>query len=142
KLSISGEELQQRIENMNYGGEKSKDWARRWLDVESRGQVGLALFPIPPIIERGSGDKMYDVDGKEYIDLLSGFSVSSLGQCNPEITEVITNQASKLTHYFDFPHPERIQMAEKLTKITPIKGGDSRVVFGVTGSESVELAIR
>ncbi|MGM8365946.1 aspartate aminotransferase family protein [Virgibacillus sp. W0181] len=142
KLSINEEQLQQRINNMSYGDEKSKDWARRWLDVESRGQVGLSLFPVPPIIERGSGDKLYDVDGKEYIDLLSGFSVSALGQCNPEITKTISEQAGKLTHYFDFPHPERIEMAEKLTKMTPIKGEDARVVFGVTGSDSVELAIR
>src|SRR5699024_7397757 len=128
------EEIRERINNMNYGGKNSKDWARRWLDVESKGQVGLALFPVPPIIESASGDKLYDVDGKEYIDLLSGFSVSALGQCNPEITQIISEQAEKLTHYFDFPHPERIKMAEKLTELTPIRGDKSRVVFGVTGS--------
>lgn len=142
KLAISGEELDKRLEDMNYGGPKSKEWSRRWLDTESRGQVGLSLFPMPPIIERGYEDRLVDVDGKEYIDLLSGFSVSALGQCNPEITKVIQEQATKLTHYFDFPHPERIKMAEKLTQITPIKGGEARVVFGVTGSDSVELAIR
>lgn len=142
KLSISENELKKRLEGMTYGDQKSKEWAQRWLNVESRGQVGLSLFPIPPIIERASGDRLYDVDGKEYIDLLSGFSVSALGQCDPEITEIIQEQATKLTHHFDFPHPERIKMAEKLTQITPIKGGDARVVFGVTGSDSVELAVR
>lgn len=142
KLSISTEELEKRLADMDYGGKQSKAWARRWLDVESRGQVGLSLFPIPPIIEHASSDRLYDVDGKEYIDLLSGFSVSSLGQNNPEITKIIQKQAAKLTHYFDFPHPERIKMAEKLTQMTPIKGKDSRVVFGVTGSDSVELAVR
>ena len=86
KLSISEEELEKRLAGMDYGGEQSKDWARRWLNVESRGQVGLSLFPIPPMIERALGDRLYDVDGKEYIDLLAGFSVSTRGQNHPEIT--------------------------------------------------------
>lgn len=142
KLSISQEEINSRIENMSYGGEKNKEWLRRWLDVESRGQVGLSLFPVPPIIEKAKGDRLTDVDGKEYIDLLSGFSVSALGQNNEEVNKIIQEQSTKLTHNFDFPHPERIKMAETLTKITPIKGGNARVVFGVTGSDAVELAVR
>lgn len=142
KLSISDQELENRINNMSYGDVKNKEWARRWLNVESRGQVGLSLFPVPPIIEKAKGDRLIDVDGKEYIDLLSGFSVSALGQCDEELTKVIQEQATKLTHNFDFPHPERIKMAETLAKITPIKGGNAKVVFGVTGSDAVELAVR
>lgn len=142
KLSISKEEITNRIKNMEHGGENNKIWAQRWLNNESSGQVGLSLFSMPPIFESGSNDRLIDVDGKEYIDLLSGFSVSTLGHCNPEITEIIQRQASKFTHNFDFPHPERIKMAEKLTNLAPIKGGKAKVAFGVTGSDSVELAIR
>lgn len=141
KLVLTEQELQRRLDTVPYG-EQSKAWARRWLDAESRGQVGLGLFPIPPVIERAQGDRLIDVDGKEYIDLLAGFSVSALGQNNPEVTRIIQEQAAKLTHYFDLPHPERIKMAEKLASITPIKGGDARVVFGVTGSDAIELAVR
>ena len=142
KLQLTKEGIEKRFSKSSLG-ENSKVWARRWLDVESYGQVGLSLFNLPPIIERAKGgDILVDVDGKEYVDLLSGFSVSVLGECNEEVTKVIKEQAGKLVHYFDFPHPERIKLAEKLVRLTPIKGGKARVAFGVTGSDAVELAVR
>ncbi len=142
KLQLTKEDIEKRFSKSSLG-ENSKVWARRWLDVESYGQVGLSLFNLPPIIERAkAGDILVDVDGKEYVDLLAGFSVSALGECNKEVTRVIQEQASKLVHYFDFPHPERIKLAEKLVQISPIKGGKARVAFGVTGSDAVELAVR
>jgi 4-aminobutyrate aminotransferase-like enzyme len=141
KLKLTEAEIEQRISESSFG-EQGKNWARRWLSVESYGQVGLALFKMPPIVERAENDVLIDVDGKEYIDLLAGFSVSALGQCNRDIAEVIKEQSIKLVHYFDLPHPERIKLAEKLTQITPIKGGKARVVFGVTGADAVELAVR
>lgn len=141
RLRLTKEEIARRFTAAPFG-EKSKVWARRWLDVESYGQVGLALFDLPPIIERAEGDILIDVDGKEYVDLLAGFSVSALGGCNEEITTIIQEQAGKLVHYFDFPHPERIKLAEKLVQLVPIKGGEARVAFGVTGADAVELAVR
>ncbi|RLG09116.1 MAG: hypothetical protein DRN68_02395, partial [Thaumarchaeota archaeon] len=141
RLRLTPEEIKRRLASTPFG-EKAKSWARRWLEVESHGQVGLALFNLPPIVERAENDILVDVDGKEYVDLLAGFSVSALGECNREITEVIQKQATKLVHYFDLPHPERIKLAEKLVQIVPIKGGKARVAFGVTGSDAVELAIR
>jgi len=141
RLRVTPEEFARRIEGAPFG-DKGKEWARRWLSVESCGQVGLALFNLPPIVERAENDILVDVDGKRYIDLLAGFSVSALGQCNQEIAEVISAQARKLVHYFDLPHPERIKLAERLVEITPVKGGKARVVFGVTGADAVELAVR
>ena len=142
RLQLTPEKIEERFRNAAIGEESAK-WARRWLDVESYGQVGLALFDLPPIIERAKdGDILIDVDGKEYVDLLAGFSVSALGECNDQVTKVIQEQAGKLVHYFDFPHPERIKLAEKLVQISPIKGGKARVAFGVTGSDAVELAVR
>jgi len=141
RLKLTPKEVERRISGSPFG-ENGKAWAKRWLSVESYGQVGLALFKVPPIVERADNDILVDVDGKEYIDLLAGFSVSALGQCNKEIAEVISKQATKLVHYFDLPHPERIKLAEKLVEITPIKGGKARVAFGVTGADAVELAVR
>ena len=141
RLRLTAEEIDRRIGAAPFG-KQGKAWARRWLDVESYGQVGLALFDVPPIVERADNDILIDVDGKEYVDLLAGFSVSALGQCNEEVSRTIAKQAGKLIHYFDLPHPERIRMAERLTEICPIAGERSRVVFGVTGADAVELAIR
>lgn len=141
RLRITPEKIARRIEGAPFG-DKGKEWAQRWLSVESYGQVGLALFNLPPVVERAENDILIDVDGKEYVDLLAGFSVSALGECNPEVAAVIKDQADKLVHYFDFPHPERIKLAERLVEISPIKGEKARVAFGVTGADAVELAIR
>jgi 4-aminobutyrate aminotransferase-like enzyme len=99
------------------------------------------VFTVTPIIERGEGAYLYDVDGKEYLDLLSGFAVSALGECSEEVTKIIQKQASKLTHFFDFPHVERVKLAENLIKNSRMKA-KTRVVFGVTGSDGIELAVR
>ncbi len=142
RLGLTEKDIERRVQAAAFG-EKAKDWTHRWLAVESYGQVGLGLFNLPPMIESTKGgDILVDVDGKEYVDLLAGFSVSTLGECNEEITKVIQQQAGKLVHYFDFPHPERTKLAEKLVRISPIKGGKARVAFGVTGSDAVELAMR
>lgn len=132
--------MKKRLQNSPFGP-RTKEWAQRWLKRESYGQVGLSLFNLPPIIEQANNDILIDADGKEYIDLLAGFSVSSLGECNQEITSRIEEQAEKLVHYFDFPHPERIKLSERLAEITPVRE-DARVAYGVTGSDAVELAVR
>jgi len=141
RLKLTQEGIEGRIERAPLG-EQGEAWARRWLNAESYGQVGLSLFDIPPIIERANNDILIDVDGKEYVDLLAGFSVSALGQCNEEVSNIISEQSKKLIHYFDLPHPERIKMAERLQEICPISGDSSRVLFGVTGADAVELAVR
>lgn len=140
RLKLSAGEIEERIKKSPYGV-KTKEWASRWAEVESYGNVGFALYNVVPIMERGKGAYLYDADGKEYLDLLAGFSVSSLGTCNEEITRIIQEQSSKLIHYFDFPHIERIKMGEKLVGLSKIKE-KTRVLFGVTGSDGIELAVR
>ncbi len=140
RLKVTDQILSQRVEKSPFGA-KSKEWARKWQQYESFGSIGWGLFDVPPIIERAKGAYLYDVDGKEYLDLLSGFSVSSLGECNVEITKRIQAQAETLTHYFDLPHPQRITLAEKLCKNSRISG-KTKVIFGVTGSDATELAVR
>jgi ornithine--oxo-acid transaminase len=53
--------------------------------------------PIPVVLERGEGVFLYDVDGKRYYDFLSGYSAVNQGHCHPEITNVLVEQAQKLT---------------------------------------------
>ncbi len=140
QLKVTEDSLKARIDKSPLG-EKTKELARKWSEYESFGSVGWGLFDVTPIIERGKGAYLYDADGKEYLDLLAGFSVSSLGECNEEITKIIQEQAGKLTHYFDLPHVERIKLAEKLVKNSKIKER-TRVAFGVTGSDAIELAVK
>ncbi len=139
-LKLTTDDLLARVERSPFG-EKAKDYLRQVVKYESFGGMGWAIFDTVPIIERAEGSILYDVDGKEYIDLLSGFSVSQFGNCHKELTKIIQDQAAKLTHYFDFPHPERIKLAKKLCENSKIST-PTKVVFGVTGSDGIELAIR
>jgi 4-aminobutyrate aminotransferase-like enzyme len=140
RLKLSQKEIDERVRSAPFG-KKSKEWIKRWTEVESYGNVGFGLYDIIPIMEHGKGIYLHDADGKEYIDLLAGFSVSNLGICNDELVKVIQEQSRKLIHYFDFPHIERIKLAEKLTRLSRCKG-KTRVAFGVTGSDGIELAVR
>ncbi len=140
KLQVTKEELNVRVDAAPYGS-KSKEYLKRWVKVESTGEVGFALWSCPPLIERGSGAKVVDADGKEYIDCINGFSVNNLGICNPEVVEAIREQAGKLIHYFDLPTPPRVKLSEKLVQITP---GDfpKKVIYSSTGSEIIEAAMK
>jgi isoleucine 2-epimerase len=108
---------------------------------ESTGQVGFALFDCPPAIVRGDGALVWDADGKEYVDMLAGFSVSNVGHCHPAVVKAVAEQSGRLMHYFDLPNEPRERLAARLAGLAP-GAGSKRVVFGVTGADAVELAIR
>ena len=140
QLRLTEQMLAERIDRSPFG-EKTKSLARKWAKVESVGGPGCGVFDLPPVFVSGKGALLYDADGKEYVDMLAGHSVSNLGQCNEEVTRIIQEQAAKLTHCFDYPHEERVRLAEKLVQNSRMEDG-AKVVFGVTGSEAIELAVR
>ena len=137
---MNKKEAKEKIKKSHFGNE-SKKALTAWIEQESIGSVGMGLFDVPPIIERAEGPYLYDCDGNGYLDFLSGFSVSSLGNNNENIRRILVEQSKKLTHYFDFPHPERIKLAKNLNNKSGIIE-KTNVVFGVTGSDAIELAIR
>jgi len=139
-MGVTQEELKNRIEESSYGL-KTKELLRKWLEVESTGEPGFAVFRCPPLMDSGLGATVWDADGKEYIDCLGGFSVSNIGLCNPEVIDEMTKQAKKLIHYYDFPNRPRIELSAKLIRVTP---GDFRkkVIYSTTGSEAVETAVQ
>lgn len=53
--------------------------------------------PLPVVLEKGEGIYLWDVEGKKYIDFLSGYSAVNQGHCHPKIIQALTNQAQKLT---------------------------------------------
>lgn len=89
--------------------------------------------------EKGIGSKLYDVNGKEYIDFVSGVAVNCLGHCHPVIVNAITEQSSKLIHisnyYWNTKHTE---LASLLTQ----NSDHSKVFFCNSGTEAVEGALK
>ncbi len=94
---------------------------------------------LPVTLVRGSGVKVWDANGKEYIDFLAGIATNALGHCHPKMVAAIQEQAATLIHtagyYFTAPVAK---LAEKLTHIS----GMDRVFFGNSGAEAVECAIK
>ncbi len=94
----------------------------------------------PIAVASGRGSRLYDVDGKEYVDLLTGIAVTSLGHSNEELAEVMAAQARKLVHVSNlFYQEEQLDLAEKLLATTGIF---SKAFFCNSGAEANEGAIK
>lgn len=93
----------------------------------------------PLSVERAQGTKLYDHDGREYLDLLAGVAVVSLGHCRPELADIMAEQARKLVHVSNlFYQEEQLVLAEKLLKTCEA----DKVFFCNSGAESNESAIK
>ncbi len=94
---------------------------------------------MPVVFVRGDNCFLYDVEGKEYIDLVAGIAVNGLGHCHPKVVSAICEQASELMHtsnlYYTLQQPK---LAEILTQIS----GMSRAFFCNSGAEANEAAIK
>ncbi len=93
----------------------------------------------PVSVARAKGSKIWDIDGKEYLDLLTGIAVTSLGHCNEELADVICEQAKKLIHVSNlFYQEEQLELAERLLKTCHM----DKVFFCNSGAEANEAAIK
>jgi 4-aminobutyrate aminotransferase-like enzyme len=54
--------------------------------------------PEPLVWARTAGDRVWDEDGRDYLDLYAGFAVAALGYCHPRVTDAIRAQAGEMTH--------------------------------------------
>lgn len=94
---------------------------------------------LPVAIARGGGVYVWDEQGKEYLDFVSGIAVNALGHCHPAVVEAITRQAGQLMHtsnlYYTGP---QAQLAELLIEGSPF----DRVFFCNSGAEANEAAIK
>jgi acetylornithine/N-succinyldiaminopimelate aminotransferase len=88
---------------------------------------------------RGEGALLWDAEGKEYLDFLTGISVCSVGHCNPEVVEAVREQAGRLMHTSNLFYTEpMVRLAERLSESS--LGG--RVFFSNSGTEANECAIK
>jgi predicted acetylornithine/succinylornithine family transaminase len=103
-------------------------------------QFILQLYRRSPVtFVRGQGVRLYDAEGREYLDLLSGIGVSSLGHAHPALTRAVADQARTLIHTSNlFFHPLQGQLAERLASLS----GLSRAFFCNSGAEAVEACLK
>ena len=94
-------------------------------------------FPVE--IVSGKGSRVYDKNGKEYIDLGSGIGVTSFGISDPEWLSAVTQQAGKLQHTSNLFYTEP---CAELAKVLCQKTGLKKVFFANSGAEANECAIK
>jgi acetylornithine/N-succinyldiaminopimelate aminotransferase len=93
----------------------------------------------PVTFVRGEGVRLYDTEGREYLDLLSGIGVAALGHAHPGLARAISEQAQTLLHTSNlFYHPLQGQLAERLANLS----GLPRAFFCNSGSEAVEACLK
>ncbi len=88
---------------------------------------------------RGEGTRLWDADGKEYLDFLAGISVCTVGHCHPAVVEAVREQAGRLMHVSNLFYSEpMVRLAERLAESS--LGG--RAFFANSGTEANECAIK
>src|SRR5512147_91331 len=93
----------------------------------------------PLVLVKGRGTKVYDSDGKEYTDFVSGVAVCNLGHCHPRVVVALQKQAQRLMHVSNHYHNEpQINLAKALVQ----HSFADKVFFCNSGTEAVEAAIK
>ncbi|HXQ89592.1 MAG TPA: acetylornithine/succinylornithine family transaminase [Solirubrobacterales bacterium] len=88
---------------------------------------------------RGEGALLWDAEGKQYLDFLTGISVCSVGHCHPDVVKAVRDQARRLMHVSNLFYTEPMaRLAERLSESS--LGG--RVFFANSGTEANECAIK
>lgn len=99
--------------------------------------------PLALEIERAEGIYLYDTSGKQYMDLISGISVSNIGHRHPRVIQAIKEQLDKYMHlmvYGEYIQSPQVQLAKRLSKNLPEQL--NAVYFVNSGSEAIEGAMK
>jgi acetylornithine/N-succinyldiaminopimelate aminotransferase len=100
----------------------------------------MNTYKRPPVVlTRGRGCRLYDTEGREYLDFLGGIAVNALGHAHPRMVRVIRKEAGRAIHFSNLYHnPFQGPLAEKLAQWS----GLDRVFFTNSGTEALEGAMK
>lgn len=106
---------------------------------ESKKYIMNTYKRLPLFIVKGRGNRVYDAEGKEYLDFVSGLAVNNLGHCNPRVTVAFQKQAQRLVHTSNLFYTEpQVRLAKLLVENTFA----DKVFFCNSGAEANEAAIK
>ena len=128
------------VDNLKRPSHSLSERARRnlWLQMSRMG--AYSSTEEIPIMVRGEGTRVYDANGTEYFDGLSGLFTNALGHGRADIAEAAAEQIRNMAFFplWTYAHPKAIELAEKIASLTP--GDLNRVFFTTGGGEAVESA--
>jgi len=94
---------------------------------------------LPVVIVRGEGSRVWDADGKEYLDLFAGWAVTALGHCHPRLVSAIREQAGQLIYMANHLYT---QPQGRLAKLLSENSFGGKCFFCNSGAEAIEAAIK
>ena len=94
---------------------------------------------LPIALSHGQGCRVWDVNGREYLDALGGIAVNTLGHNHPELVAALQDQVTKLIHTSNYYH---IPLQEELARLLVERSGMTNVFFCSTGLEANECALK
>ncbi len=110
----------------------------RWIELESQRYMSVAKR-TPVVLVRGQGCRVWDEEGKSYLDMVGGWAVNTLGHSSPVIVDALTEQASQLIHtsnqFYTIP---QLELADLLVENSAF----DRVFFSNSGVEANEGAVK
>jgi len=99
----------------------------------------MPAFSRSIAIVKGKGSKVWDADGKEYLDCVAGIAVCSTGHCHPAVVKAICSQARELIHCSNLYYvPHQGEVAQKIVEIT----GMHKAFFSNSGAEATDGALK
>ncbi|MGQ9881983.1 MAG: acetylornithine transaminase [Armatimonadota bacterium] len=103
-------------------------------------QCIMATYARQPVVfVRGRGARLWDAEGKEYIDFLGGIAVDAIGHCHPRVVRAVQQQAENLLHVSNLFYTEpQFRLAQKLTAIA----GMDNLFYCNSGAEANECALK
>lgn len=113
-----------------------EDLRRRWSDTM------MGNYGTPPVtLVRGEGARVWDPDGREYLDLLGGIAVNLLGHAHPAVVEAVSRQVATLGHTSNLAiNPLTVELGERLLALLGVPHG--RVLMTNSGAEANEAAFK
>jgi acetylornithine/N-succinyldiaminopimelate aminotransferase len=115
-------------------GASNAEWAERWKKSSMNNYAPAAVA-----FERGQGSRLWDVEGKEYLDFAAGVAVCSTGHAHPTVAKALAEQAARLLHTSNlYLVPNQIRLAEELLELS----GLHRAFFCNSGTEAIEACLK
>ena len=111
------------------------------MELKARWEASIApTYGTPTIaLARGEGCRVWDTNGKRYLDFIAGLAVSSTGHAHPRVVAAVREQAGRLFHTSNlYATEEVLRLAERLTQLT----GYDKAFFCNSGAEANELALK
>jgi len=120
--------------------------AQRAAELRERFLRHLAQTSDAPraiVVDRASGSRIWDLEGREYLDLLAGIGVASIGHAHPDVARAVAEQAQRYTHvmvYGEDVCAPQVELAERLAALLP--DSLSSVYLTNSGTEAIEGALK